>query len=56
MFVCWMYYVHFWAVCHMQLIVEYLTWYAIFPLIKTLFAVMKIGTVEKANTLKKSVN
>ena len=56
MFVCWMYYVHFWAVCHLQLIVEDLTWYAIFPLIKILFAVMKIGTVEKANTLKKSVN
>lgn len=35
MFVCQMYYVHLWAVCHMQLITEDLTWYAIFPLIKT---------------------
>lgn len=35
MFVCWMYYVHFWAVCHVQLIVEDLTCSAIFPWIKT---------------------
>lgn len=27
--------VHLWAVCQMQLIVEDLTWHAIFPLIKT---------------------